>query len=235
MTPDPNRRRNVLGLLGRAVFKHVTLCRQPPNPALNRSAQEPELHNENSIGSDPLPAGQVWALSPGGTDENPGLFRIEVSEGPGSGLKILNQSPPGPLKESVRCAEQNLYARAKELVGDRDPRAHEFTIQFRAFDACKSAAATGIPILLAMSSALVERSLEGGLVIVGGLNLGGSFEPIHNAVSLIELAADKGAQRILMPVSARKQLFDLPDELATKITVVYYADAKDALLKALSE
>jgi ATP-dependent Lon protease len=106
----------------------------------------PELHNENNIGNDPLPAGQVWALSPGGTDENPGLFRIEVSEGPGSGLKILNQSPHGPLKESVRCAEQNLYARAKELVGDRDPRAHEFTIQFRAFDACKSANATGIPM-----------------------------------------------------------------------------------------
>ena len=189
---------------------------------------------ENGHG-DPLPAGQVWALSPGGTDENPGLFRIEVTEGPGSGLKILNQSPPGPLKESVRCAEQNLYARAKELVGDRDPRAHEFTIQFRAFDACKSAAATGIPILLAMSSALVERSLEGGLVIVGGLNLGGSIEPIYNAVSIIELAADKGAQKILMPVSARKQLFDLPDDLATKVTVVYYADAKDALLKALSE
>jgi ATP-dependent Lon protease len=38
-----------------------------------------------------------------------------------------------------------------------------------------------------------------------------------------------------MPVSARKQLFELPDDLATKVTVVYYADAKDALLKALSE
>jgi len=86
-----------------------------------------------------------------------------------------------------------------------------------------------------MSSALVERSLEGGLVIVGGLNLGGSVEPIYNAVSIIELAADKGAQKVLMPVSARKQLFDLPDDLATKVAVVYYGDAKDALLKALSE
>jgi ATP-dependent Lon protease len=85
------------------------------------------------------------------------------------------------------------------------------------------------------SSALVERSLEGGLVIVGGLNLGGSVEPIYNAVSIIELAADKGAQKVLMPVSARKQLFDLADDLATKVAVVYYADAKDALLKALSE
>jgi len=195
----------------------------------------PELHNENSIGGDPLPTGQAWALSPGSGDENPGLFRIEVTEGPGGGLKVLNQSPPGPLKESVRCAEQNLYARARELVGDRDPRAHEFTLQFRAFDACKSAAATGVPILLALCSALLGRSLEGGLVVVGGLNLGGSIEPIYNAVSIVEMASDKGARKILMPVSSRKQLFDLPDDLATKITVVYYADARDALLKALIE
>ena len=31
----------------------------------------PELHNENSIGGDPLELGQVWAVSPGGMDENP--------------------------------------------------------------------------------------------------------------------------------------------------------------------
>jgi predicted ATP-dependent Lon-type protease len=56
-----------------------------------------------------------------------------------------------------------------------------------------------------------------------------------NSVSIVEVAADRGAQRILMPISARKQLFDLPDELATKVTVIYYNDAKDALLKALTE
>ena len=195
----------------------------------------PELHKENSIGDDPLPAGQVWALSPGGADDNPGLFRIEVAEGRGSGVRILNQNPPGPLKESVRCAEQNLYVRAKELVGDRDPREHEFTIQIRAFDACKSAAATGIPVLLAMASALVERPLVGGLVVVGGLNLGGSVEPIHNAVNIVELAADKGALKLLMPVSARRQLADLPDDLATRLIIVYYSDARDALLRALSQ
>lgn len=218
-----------------AEFRNTHFSYVLGTDGIEQFVSTPELHNESSIGGDPLPTGQVWALSPGSSDENPGLFRIEVTEGPGSGLKVLNQSPPGPLKESVRCAEQNLYARARELVGDRDPRAHEFTLQFRAFDACKSAAATGVPILLALSSALLGRSLEGGLVVVGGLNLGGSIEPIYNAVSIVELAADKGARKILMPVSSRKQLFDLPDDLATKLTVVYYADARDALLKALIE
>ena len=128
-----------------------------------------------------------------------------------------------------------IYARAKELVGDRDPRSHEFTIQFRAFDTCKSAAATGVPILLALSSALVERSLEGGLVIVGGLNLGGSIEPIHNAVSLVEIAVEKGASALLMPVSCRRQLFDLSDDMATRIDIQFYPEARDALLKAIME
>lgn len=86
--------------IGAAEFRNThfsfTMC---PN-GIEQFVSTPELRNENSIGSDPLPAGQVWAFSPGGIDENPGLFRIEVSEGPGSGLKVLNQNPPGPLKES---------------------------------------------------------------------------------------------------------------------------------------
>jgi ATP-dependent Lon protease len=87
----------------------------------------PELQSEGSIGDDPLECGQVWTLSPGGQDEHPGLFRIEVTEGPGSGVRVLNNPVPAAFKESIRCAEQNLYARAMQLVGDRDPRAHEFS------------------------------------------------------------------------------------------------------------
>ena len=34
----------------------------------------PELQSEDSIGGDPLPAGQVWAISPGGQDEGAGLY-----------------------------------------------------------------------------------------------------------------------------------------------------------------
>lgn len=73
------------------------------------------------------------------------------------------------------------------------------------------------------------------MVVVGGLNLGGSIEPIYNGVGIVEAAADKGAKLILMPVATRKQLGDLPDEVATRVTVVFYSDARDALLKALNE
>ena len=56
---------------------------------------------------------------------------------------------------------------------------------------------------------LLQKSLKGGLIVVGGLNLGGSIEPIHNAVSIVEAAADKGAKMVLLPVTTRKQLVEL--------------------------
>lgn len=81
-------------------------------------------------------------------DDNAGLYRIETNEGPGSGMKILNNPVPAAFRESVRYAEQNLYARSQQLVGDRDPRSHELTLQLRAFDAAKKGSKLGLAALI---------------------------------------------------------------------------------------
>lgn len=60
---------------------------------------------------------------------------------------------------------------------------------------------------------LLERSTRGGTIVVGPLNLGGSVELIPNPVAIAELAVDKQAVTLLMPVAARRALNDLPDEL----------------------
>jgi len=132
-------------------------------------------------------------------------------------------------------AEQNLYARAMQLVGDKDPRHHEFTVQLRAFDASKSGAKLGIGAIIALCTALLKKSVRGGLIIVGEINLGGSIEPIHNPVSITEIAVEKGATALLMPVACRRQLVDLSDDMATRIDIQFYSDARDALLKAMVE
>lgn len=195
----------------------------------------PELHSDEAIDADPLPPGQVWGISPGSAETGASLFRIEVNSGKGSGVKILNSPVPPAFRESVRYAEQNLYSRGKDLVGDRDPRAYEFSTQLRAMDNDRAGAALGVPMLLALCGALIEKSMKGGLVIAGSLTLGGSVEQVANAVSMVELAIDKGADTLLIPISARKQLFDLSDDMATRVNVQFYSDITDALLKALLE
>ena len=51
----------------------------------------------------------------------------------------------------------------------------------------------------------------------------------------VEIAVEKGAAHVLMPISARKQLNDLPDDVLTKVTLFYYSDPRDALIKGLAE
>ncbi len=221
--------------IGAAEFRNTHFSYVMGEDGVEKFVATPELQSENSIGSDPLEPGQIWSISPGLNDEHPGLFRIEVNEGPGSGVRILNKPVPPAFRESVGYAEQNLYSRASQLVGDREPRQHEFTVQLRAFDAAKTGSKLGVAALIALSSSLLKRSVRGGLIVVGEINLGGSIEPIHNPVTLVEIAVEKGASAILMPVTCRKQLIDLSDDMATKVDVQFFQDARDALLKAISE
>ena len=221
--------------VGAAEFRNTHFSYIMGADGVEKFVSTPELQSDNSIGGDPLEPGQVWSISPGGGEENSGLYRIEVNEGPGTGVKVLNKPIPPAFRESIGFAEQNLYARSVQLVGDKDPRQHEFTVQLRAFDAARSGSKLGIASLVALCTSLLKRSVRGGLIIVGEINLGGSIEPVHNAVTIAEIAVEKGATSLLMPVACRRQLVDLSDDMATKIDIQFYSDAKDALLKAMAE
>lgn len=221
--------------IGAAEFRNTQFSYVIGIDGIEKFVSTPEISSDDSIGIDPLPPGQIWAISPGSTDENSGLFRIEVNAGPGNGAKILNQPVPPSFRESVRFAEQNLYSRGADLVGDRDPRQHEYSLQLRAFDAARSGSGIGVSVLLAMCSALLEKSLKGGLITVGTLNLGGTIDSLYNPVNIAEIAIEKQATTLLMPISARRQLFDLPDELAAKVDIQFYVDVKDALMKSLAD
>jgi ATP-dependent Lon protease len=108
-------------------------------------------------------------------------------------------------------------------------------VQMRAMDADKTGSGVGLPVLVALCGSILGRNTRGGTIVAGALNLGGSIELVPNAVSLAELAIDKQAQTLLMPIAVRRQLNDLPDELWTKINIEFYKDPADAVFKALVE
>ncbi len=90
-------------------------------------------------------------------------------------------------------------------------------------------------MLVALCGSLLGRNTRGGTIVVGALNLGGSIEMIPNAAAIAELAVDKQAQTLLMPVAARKQLNDLPDDVWTRLSIEFYKDTSDAVFKSLVE
>ena len=95
--------------IGAAEFRNTHFSYVLGADGVEKFVSTPELQSENSIGSDPMEPGQVWTISSGGTDEHPGLYRIEVSEGPGSGVKILNKPvTPAVPREHELCRAESL-------------------------------------------------------------------------------------------------------------------------------
>ncbi len=90
---------------------------------------------------------------------------------------------------------------------------------------------SALAALVAMCTTHLQKRVMGGLV-VGVLNIGGSIDAIHNAVSVAELAVENGPTISLMPVSTCKQSCDLSDDRVTKVKILFYSDAREAFIKA---
>lgn len=149
---------SMIAMLTDGFYAEVTLTYTMCVGGVEQFVATPELHSDEAIDGDPLPPGQVWAVSPGCEEAGPGLYRVEATVGLGGGVKILNTPAPPGFRESVKVGEQNLYTQGKSLVGERDARAHEFSIQMRAMDNDRNGAGFGLPVLVA--SALLERSTK---------------------------------------------------------------------------
>ena len=100
------------------------------------------------------------------------LYRLEVNEAPGSGINILNHPVPQNFKAGVQRALQNLYS-SRSMIGDKDPRQHEYTVQLRTFDVSKSGSGLSAASFVALSTALMKKNIRGGLVIVDDMQSGG--------------------------------------------------------------
>jgi ATP-dependent Lon protease len=73
--------------IGSAEFRNTQFSYSMGDDGVEKFVPTPELYSESSIGGDPLPPGQVWVISSGGGDEHPGLYQVNITEGPGGGGK----------------------------------------------------------------------------------------------------------------------------------------------------
>src|SRR5213078_741879 len=66
--------------IGSAEFRNTQFSYRIGEDGVEQFVATPEIQSDEEIGADPLPPGQVWAISPGGAGEGAGLYRIEVNE-----------------------------------------------------------------------------------------------------------------------------------------------------------
>ncbi len=90
-----------------------------------------------------------------------------------------------------------------------------------------------LPSFIALCSGLLTKPVQGSLVVLGDMSLGGSIIPAGDLAASLQVAFDAGAKRILIPMSSVGDIQTIPGELFAKFQTSFYADPVDAVYKAL--
>jgi len=219
-------------------LKQLVLLLQKICTNLNRSPSEtledvPAGARRESLARLRLPAGQVWAASPSGSAGTATLARIEVTQGKDRGARLIGENSAA-LREGLEAAKAYLQANAARLVGDRDPKGKEWIAKVHPLEAGATDASFELGMLLALCSSLLKKPLRRGLLVVGNIP-GEDAVSLKRPIDFIEMAAEEGARVVLLPVSCRRAAASISDEIATQLEIIFFANATDALRKAIQE
>lgn len=194
----------------------------------------PESGGKSLIPEGDLPAGTVYAIASNADSGHKGLFRLDIQKMPGNG-KISDTGFGGgtaikeELKEAVNYVRSNLN-RITQAAKYSD---YEFHLKATDLNGIGNTKGLELAILLSIVSSIVERSLLNQLAILGSMSIGGAIIGSDNLSDFLQVAADSGAKKVLIPAVDMPQLGKVPADLISKFSLVVYADPVDAAFKAM--
>ena len=193
----------------------------------------PEQSSGALIPDGPLASGHAHAVSPaeGGML---GLYRVELQTTPGGGrlVKTGTASATG-VRDAVNIAFNYFKANSSRVSGSIHPDGSDYLLHLVDVQGNGAPQHISLALLISLCSAALGRPLQGQLVILGQMTLGGTISPVENLAASLQLALDAGGRRVLLPMSSAADLATVPPELFSKFQVTFYGDPVDAVFKAL--
>ena len=163
------------------------------------------------------------------------LYRLQVTATP-SGHRFSVVGVPGRnVRESARMAYDFIKANASRIGLDRDIAAYDVNVQVMSLMQGKDSADLGVALFIAMVSALVGRSIAGGVVVLGQMSIHGVLNRVDGLGDKLRISMDAGAKRVLIPSDSRRDFAELPAELVDKLQIDFYSEPAKAAFKAFAE
>ena len=185
------------------------------------------------IPESPLSPGALHTVARG-SGGHLGLYRLETQVTTGTGqLKLSGFGSNTAAKESVKVGFDFFRANANQIQASAKPGDHDF--HQHVVEAHNTGPSTMLTLAgyVALCSGLLGKAVEPQLVVLGTMSLGGNIVPVENLAESLQVAADAGAKRLLLPMASVGDIPTIPGELFAKFQTSFYADPADAVFKAL--
>ncbi|MBK9524257.1 MAG: protease Lon-related BREX system protein BrxL [Bacteroidetes bacterium] len=194
----------------------------------------PESGGNSIIPEGDLPAGTVYAVASNADSGHKGLFRLDIQKMPGNG-KISDTGFGGgsaikdELKEAVNFVRSNL----NRITQEHKYSDFEFHLKANDMNGIGNVKGLELAILLSIVSSITGRTLLPQLVVLGSMSIGGAIIGSDNLGEFLQVAADAGAKKVLIPAVDMAQLGKVPTDLISKFSLVIYSDPVDAAFKSM--
>jgi ATP-dependent Lon protease len=194
----------------------------------------PESGGKSLIPEGDLPPGTVYAIGKNADSGHKGLFRLDIQRMQGNG-KISDTGFGGgtaikeELKEAVNYVRSNLN-RITQTAKFSD---FEFHLKATDLNGIGNTKGLELAMFLSIVSSIAESPLQSQMAILGSMSIGGAIIGSDNLGEYLQVSADSGAKKVLIPAVDMAQLSKVPADLISKFSLVVYSDPVDAAFKAM--
>lgn len=177
--------------------------------------------------------GQVYTVSRGKSGML-GVFRLESQMLPGNGkFERTGIGTDRDARESSNAAFNFLKANGNRISGSISTTTKDYIINYQDLQGIGMTGKLALPSLIALCSIAIGKPVIPSTVILGEISITGTLINVEELANTLQVCLDSGAKRILLPVTSKKELIGVPDDLFAAFDFLSYSSAEEAVFKAL--
>ena len=193
----------------------------------------PEQGGGSLIPDAPLSPGVMHTVATG-SGGHLGLYRLETQVTAGNGaLKMSGVGSNSAAREAIKVGFDYFKANAQRISSSIKGGDHDYHLHIVELHNTGPTAKMTLAAFVALCSGSLGKPIQQQMVVLGSMSLGGNIVPVENLAESLQVAFDAGAKRILLPMASVQDIPTIPGELFAKFQTAFYADAGDAVFKAL--
>jgi ATP-dependent Lon protease len=219
--------------IGGMEFYDVHFSYIDQDPLQEHFVGVPEQGGGHLIPDGPLKPGVLHTIATGSSGHL-GLYRIETQTTAGNGkLTTSGLGSNAAAREALKVAFDYYKANIARVSAGAKAGDHDYHLDLVELHNTGPTRTMTLAGFIAFCSGVLQKPLEGQLVVLGDMSLGGNIIPVENLAECLQVAFDSGAKRMLLPMASDRDIQTVPGELFAKFQTSFYSDPVDGVFKAL--
>ena len=193
----------------------------------------PECGGGKLIPEGTLKAGHTYFVGRGSSGMI-GTFKIEVESPSGHGkFNITGVGADRETKEALNTAYNYFKGNKKNISASIQVENVDYLLHIEDLQGVGASKDVSLAAFVAMCSSALKKSMQGSLVILGSMSIGGTISKVDELANTLQVCFDSGAKKILLPMSSAGDISNVPSDLFSKFNISFYNSPEDAVYKAL--